>query len=176
MSRVLSIPYMLWAAVGMHTAIGMSLIASPDTVNRLLVLSGLNMAGTNAETAPWFGLLLLGVSAFAAAGLIKEDVLPRWAVLAALTPQYLILLASLVSDLWIIADGTFNGNPFDRWAAIAVLCPVIVVALLHTMQILDRYALRWHTAKEDVAVIRAYRALTPQRREALKAFLGLGAA
>lgn len=167
MKYVRDIPYMLWAAVGLHSIIGTALIFSEQAV-RFLVLSGLNILfeieANGSHQAQVLGGSLVAISALAAFGLVQEKRLPRWAVLALLLPQYLVLLLSFVSTLYVIADGDYRGNEFDRLAALSALSATLVIAFLHTAQILDRYALRWSRTVEYQRIIEGYEALSPEAK------------
>lgn len=150
-------PYILWSAVLVHYIIGVCLVASPST-GSLLVLSGLDVPYkvlngvrgsigdipyVSASDPAVLGIVLVSASTLAMLGLVFETHLRRGAVLGALTPQYFLILSSLLSDLWLLIDAEYMGIARDRWVIASVLAAFIVMSALHTYNVLERYFVNW---------------------------------
>lgn len=142
-------PWMLWWIVGVHLSWGIALVVHPKTLDAL-VLIGVDWITGWGLSAWLIGGLLITVSAMAAVGLLAEPTLRReptpaslWLLVGLLCPQYFVVLAAMISDLNLIAEGSFNGRDVDRWLLLGALAPVVWGALFHTASILERYVIGW---------------------------------
>lgn len=142
-------PFMLWWIVGVHFCWAVGLMYEPETLTRAIALVGLEWL-FQAGLSYTFVSVTLGLFAtLAAFGLLTERwVAQHWKprkamVFLAVTvlPQYFLVLVALSSDVSILLDPDYRGStgaPIGSWVLIAILCPVVWGAFLHTASILLR--------------------------------------
>jgi hypothetical protein len=142
-------PLMLWWIIGVHLAWAFGLHFEPESLTRAIALVGLEWLFEVGLTADAVAAALALFATMAAVGLASESwvaahLRPRLAmVFLAVTvlPQYFLVLLAFTSDMAIIFDPdytTASGTAVGSWVLIAILCPVVWGALLHTAQILLR--------------------------------------
>ena len=137
------LPLILWWASLVHTGLGISVLIDNDA-SAVLLLVGLHDI-TNSLGPDEIGALLIFFSILAAVGLMFEHKIPRTAIISLLLPQYFLLIASFVSDVWLILDGFENsrGQQVPTPVIFAALWAVMAGSILHTIGIVERYFWKW---------------------------------
>ena len=135
-------PWILWWATGVHIILGIALLLHPEA-GRLAVLLGLREVIGGIGTSA-MGLILIAVSVWTMFGILREAILPRRWIIAHLFPQYVLVIISLLTNVFILVDGEYMGRPFNFWAGLVGLWPALLGSLLHTFAVLERYFIRWH--------------------------------
>lgn len=113
----------------------------------LLALSGLDgMKETLGLDAVQLASLLAIAAVVALVGVaIEERVDIRICTLLVL-PQYSFMLWALARDVLLVAHEQYSiqtGQPYNWTLALAVVAPVMCIAIGHTAAFLERYVLRW---------------------------------
>lgn len=135
-------PWILLAASCIHIGWGVALIANPDS-SRLLVLLGNDRVLNLFDSPELLAAILIGFSLSALWGLTHEKSFTRNRVVALLFPQYLLLIVTFISDVWVLVSGHYQTAQFNFWDGLVILVSMITVSLLHTIAILERYYFRW---------------------------------
>lgn len=135
-------PWIIWWATGVHLILGIALVLHPAS-ERLSVLLGLrgfiDLIGAQA-----FGGLLILISAWAVAGILREAVIRRHWIIIHLFPQYFLVIAAFLSNALILVAGEYEGQPFNFWTGLIGLWPTILASGLHTFAVIERYFIRWN--------------------------------
>lgn len=135
-------PWMLlWVAI-IHIGWAVTLQLS-DRVETLLVFGGLDPFVEAGLSPMGLSILLLIVSVMALIGLFNENKLTRTRLILLLLPQYVLVIISLISDLWLMVHGAADQGVQDRALIYALLQTYIVGSVFHTGSIFERYFLRW---------------------------------
>lgn len=135
-------PLMLWWAIGVHIVWGLVLIFAPEQAN-VAVLGGLNPWLDLGLPAQELGVFTIGFAGMAALAVMNEHKYPRWRLASLLTPQYVMLVVAMASDILILTSGEYRGRPIPRMTLIAALWPLFLAQLLHTISIIERLLYRW---------------------------------
>ena len=132
-AAILTHPWIVWYAVGLHTLWACLLLASPQTYGATALhvyrpVPRLLMAGA-----------LLTASALAAWSVTRRR--PSWQTLAALLPQQAILTVSAYAAAAAVVvshygDGVIRSRPF----ILADQAPAILAFVLHTAAVVDMHA------------------------------------
>lgn len=127
-----------------HTGLGIAIIAD-NRASAVLILVGLDRM-TKSLNLTEMGILLISFSMLACLGLTSEERLSRKFVIALLFPQYVLLIASFMSNVWLIAGGYENaaGQHVPTSVVFSALWTAMVGAILHTLGIVERYFWKWN--------------------------------
>lgn len=142
-------PLILWWATIVHVGLGTAILID-NRASAVLLLVGLQNVAIHLG-ATEIGIILILFSFMAAFGLFMEHKLSRALIIALLFPQYVLLIACFLSDIWIFVDGYENssGNQIPRAIIFAALWPVMAGAILHTVGIVERYFWKWTTHSQS---------------------------
>lgn len=135
-------PWILLGASIIHITWGVALIVHPQ-VSRLLILLGNDRALTLSNSTELLGALYILFSLLALWGLVNEKRYNRNNIIMLLFPQYLMLILTFLSDVYILLTGHYQNNNFDFWDGLVILISMITVSFLHTCAILERYYFKW---------------------------------
>lgn len=134
-------PTVILLAILIHLTWGAALILNPIAESAAAILGGFHWMLSYGVEARWLGSVLLAGALLALAGLLLDTRLPNGAALALLMPQFGLLIASFLSDSQSVASGVLpDGRVVDQLVLFTALCPVMFMALLHTLAIIERHS------------------------------------
>lgn len=143
------IPLILWWATLVHFGLGVAVLLD-NQASVVLIIVGLQDV-TKPFTPSGTGILLITFATIAALGLIFEERLSRKSVIASLFPQYVLLIASFISNSFLIIGGYQNssGNEIPTSVLFCALWAPMVGAILHTFGIVERYFWKWPKSSQS---------------------------
>lgn len=132
---------MLWA-IGVHYVWGTILIVAPNQAS-VAILGGLNPWLDLGVQPQQLGVLTILFATLALNAVVGEHEYSRNRLALLLSPQYVMLVVAMVSDVLILQAGAYRGRPIPRVTLIAVLWPLFLAQFLHTVSIIERLGYRW---------------------------------
>lgn len=136
-------PWMLLCVVAIHIGLGVSLqFDDSDSPIRNLVFGITGLYFFLDELGPdLLSLVLISFAILAAIPSLTDRSRTASWILAG--PQYLLVLASLVSALWVLATGEYRETHVEFWPGFGALWTTICVSTFHTFALLERFGYGW---------------------------------